>query len=135
LSKVFVDTAAWIALFNKRDALHVSARQMMDTLQQQNIYLLTTDFVLLEVADAFCATSMRRLTVDYINRLRLLNSLEIVPVSSALLTQGWHLYQQRLDKSWGLTDCISFTVMAQAEITQAFTSDHHFEQAGYVKLL
>jgi uncharacterized protein len=135
LSKVFVDTAAWIALFNKRDALHFSARQTMDTLQQQNIYLLTTDFVLLEVADALCAASMRGLTVDYINRLRLLNSLEIVPVSSALIAQGWQLYQQRLDKSWGLTDCISFMVMAQAKITQAFTSDHHFEQAGFVKLL
>jgi hypothetical protein len=29
----------------------------------------------------------------------------------------------------------SFVVMTQEHITQAFTSDHHFEQAGFVKLL
>ena len=38
-------------------------------------------------------------------------------------------------KEWGLTDCTSFVVMMESQITQAFTSDHHFEQAGFEKLL
>jgi len=40
-----------------------------------------------------------------------------------------------LDKEWGLTDCISLVVMQKEQIKQAFTSDHHFEQAGFLKLL
>ncbi len=51
------------------------------------------------------------------------------------LDEGWMLYSQRPDKDWGLTDCISFAVMTQEGITQAFTSDRHFEQAGFTKLL
>lgn len=91
--KVFVDTAAWIALLNSRDAYHSSARQVMD------------------------------------------QSLQIVPISRPLWLEGWALYKQRADKEWGLTDCTSFVVMTQEQVTQAFTSDRHFEQAGFVNLL
>ena len=59
----------------------------------------------------------------------------IHPVSDSLFQQGWQLYTQRLDKDWGLTDCISFVVMQQENITEAFTTDKHFEQAGFVRLL
>ena len=61
--------------------------------------------------------------------------LEIVPVSQSLLADGWALYCQRCDKDWGLTDCISFVIMTQRQIMQAFTSDHHFEQARFINLL
>jgi len=44
-------------------------------------------------------------------------------------------YSNRLDKEWSLTDCVSFAVMQEKQINQAFTSDHHFEQAGFIKLM
>lgn len=133
--KVFVDTVAWIALLNVSDALHAQARQIMSTLRQQRARLVTTEFVLLEVADALSAPAIRARTVTFINGLRQLTVLQIVPASPTLLAEGWTLYSQRLDKEWGLTDCTSFVVMTQEQITQAFTSDHHFEQVGLVKLL
>jgi predicted nucleic acid-binding protein len=34
-----------------------------------------------------------------------------------------------------LTDCISFVVMEDEELTEALTGDHHFEQAGFTILL
>jgi len=48
---------------------------------------------------------------------------------------GWQLYCDRLDKEWSLTDCVSIAVMERDQIKEAFTSDHHFEQAGFIKLL
>ena len=140
MKKIFVDTAAWIALFNRRDALHHQTRQLMDRFRQQNIILVSTEFLLLEVAEAFSNPEIRGLTVEYINRLRRWKNLQIIPVSQTLLAEGWELYSKRSDKDWGLTDCISFVVMRQENITQeniteAFTSDHHFQQAGFVKLL
>lgn len=133
--KVFVDTATWIALLNTKDDLHSVAIKVRDRLQQQKASLVTTEFILIEVADALCSSDLRQKTVNFINRLRQVKNLQIVPVSEALLAKGWALYSQRPDKDWGLTDCISFVVMTQAEITQAFTSDRHFEQAGFMKLL
>jgi hypothetical protein len=51
------------------------------------------------------------------------------------LERGWALYADRPDKYWSLTDCISFVVMKDHQITEALTGDHHFEQAGFVALL
>jgi predicted nucleic acid-binding protein len=48
---------------------------------------------------------------------------------------GVDLYQNRDDKEWSLTDCISFVVMTREGITEALTGDHHFEQAGFSILL
>lgn len=135
VEKVFVDTVAWIALINKSDVLHTPARQQMSVLRQQNARLITTEFVLLEVADALSEPNLRSSTVTYLDGLRKLTVLQIVPASSALFAAGWTRYSQRPDKEWGLTDCTSFIVMEQEEITQVFTSDRHFEQAGFVKLI
>ena len=38
-------------------------------------------------------------------------------------------------KEWGLTDCASFVIMEENAITHALTTDHHFEQAGFVALM
>ena len=135
--KVFVDTVAWIALLNSRDTYHLSARQIMDRLRQQKAALTTTEFVLLEVADALSNPPLRSQIVTFVDSLLELQApaLKIVSISRSLWLEGWLLYKQRADKEWGLTDCTSFIVMMQKQITQAFTSDHHFEQAGSVNLL
>jgi hypothetical protein len=135
MAEIFVDTVAWLALINTNDALHESARQIMGQWRDQQVRLTTTEFILLEVADALCAPSLRAQTIRFIAGLRRMPILEIIPVSERLFDEGWTLYCQRSDKSWGLTDCISFVVMQRRQLTQAFTSDHHFEQAGFAVLL
>ena len=135
MQKIFVDTVAWIALINLSDTLHSRARQIMGDLRLQKSMLLTTEFVFLEVADALSAPDIRMKTVAFLNGLQKLAILEIEPSNSALFAQGWDLYSQRPDKEWSLTDCISFAVMKQEQTTHAFTSDHHFEQAGFVTLI
>jgi predicted nucleic acid-binding protein len=61
--------------------------------------------------------------------------VEIVADEEELFERGLRLYEQRLDKQWSLTDCISFVVMQRKRIKEALTGDHHFEQAGVVALL
>jgi predicted nucleic acid-binding protein len=133
--KVFVDTAAWIALINVDDDFHEQAKQVKAQLKRDKYYLVTSDFVLLEVADGFASPDVRSQTISFINRLNNLQGLLIISISQTLFNEGWKLYSQRLDKGWSLTDCISFVIMQQQEITIAFTSDKHFEQAGFTRLL
>lgn len=135
MRKVFVDAAAWIALLNDRDGLHSQVVQVKAQLRDERCRLVTTGFVLLEVADALSTPRFRMNTIAYINQLQQLENVKVVPISAELFEQGWHLYGQRLDQGWGLTDCISFVVMKQENITTAFTSDRHFEQAGFRRLL
>ena len=71
----------------------------------------------------------------------LLRSLEtdekvvIVPLSEDLYQKGMALFVKRADKDWGLIDCISFVVMQEHEITEALTTDAHFQQAGFQALM
>lgn len=135
MAEVFVDTVAWLALLNTSDELHEPAQRVMEQLRAQQAWLTTTEFVLLEVADALCAPLVRDQTVRFIEGLRRLPLLDIIPASESLIAAGWKLYCQRSDKAWSLTGCISFAVMQERGLTQAFTSDHHFTQAGFVGLL
>ena len=135
MKKVFVDTAAWLALINIDDIWHQQAKQIRLELVKQNYIFITTEFILLEVGDALCSQGLRKNTANFLNNIYQLKSTRIVTLSQDLLQLGLSLYEQRLDKDWGLTDCISFVVMQREQIQEAFTSDKHFEQAGFIRLL
>jgi len=133
--KAFVDTAAWIALINRDDALHEQAKTVVAQLRKAMFKLITTEFILVEVANALSKPPLREYAVAYINGLRRLKTVQIVPAGTELFQIGWLLYRDRVDKEWSLTDCISFETMWKENTIKAFTSDHHFEQAGFVKLM
>jgi predicted nucleic acid-binding protein len=135
MKKVFVDTDAWLALINNKDYSHNLAVEIRKRLKAQSYYFVTTDFVFLEVADALNSPKFRQQTIKFINRLRNLSDLLIIPVSSELFFKGWDFYCQPLDKDWGLTDYISFVIMEDEGITEALTTDKHFEQAGFIRLI
>ena len=59
----------------------------------------------------------------------------VVAPDVRLYDAGLRLYADRLDKNWSVTDCISFLAMRERRIVEALTTDHHFEQAGFVALL
>ena len=61
--------------------------------------------------------------------------VKIVAAETRLFQRGVELFEQRRDKDWSLTDCLSFVVMQDEGITQALTGDKHFEQAGFTALL
>jgi uncharacterized protein len=48
---------------------------------------------------------------------------------------AWKLCKSRPDKEWSLVDCTSFAIMQQLKVQESLTTDHHFEQAGFVRLL
>jgi predicted nucleic acid-binding protein len=61
--------------------------------------------------------------------------VEVIYVDEALHREALAFLQQRLDKTWTLCDAVSFLLMQQRGITEALTTDVHFEQAGFTRLL
>jgi predicted nucleic acid-binding protein len=59
----------------------------------------------------------------------------VVYVEEFLHREALALLRERPDKDWSLCDAVSFILMQQYRITEALTTDHHFEQAGFVRLL
>jgi predicted nucleic acid-binding protein len=128
---VFADAFYFVALLNRSDQHHarvtVAARQLREN-------VITTEWVLMELADALAGSGSRRLVAPFIRDLSKDPKVQIVPVTQGLFQRGLQLYHERLDKGWTLTDCTSFVVMLNENISDALTGDHHFEQAGFKAL-
>ncbi len=129
---IFVDTGYFLGVLLPDDTLAHRAVPWEERLREP---LLTSEFVLVEVADALGLPRNRSMVRPFFNSLRQDNVIEIVPASSELFDDGLQFYDARNDKEWSLTDCISFVLMRQRGITRALAFDHHFEQAGFEALL
>jgi len=128
----FADTFFYLALLNPRDAAHADALTLSRAVRGG---VLTTAFVLTELADGLARPPARRTYLELLAALTADPQTHIVPVSEALFDRGSRLYAERPDQSWSLTDCVSFVVMEEHGVTEALTGDHHFEQAGFIALL
>jgi len=128
---VFADAFFYLALINRRDAYHPRVAEYARTYRGE---VLTTEWILTEVADALAASQARRQVRSMFEALSKDSATHIIPASPALFAQGLQLYDQRPDKAWSLTDCISFVVMKEAGLQDALTGDGHFTQAGFAPL-
>ena len=128
----FADTFYFLALLNVRDAAHAEAKAHAEAGAAK---LVTTQWVLLEVANTLAGGALRTKFSSLLARLEGDPNTMIISASGALFRRGADLYMNRPDKKWSLTDCISFVVMAELGIREALTGDHHFKQAGFIPLL
>jgi predicted nucleic acid-binding protein len=129
---VFADSFYFLALWNPQDQGHAKALAFTDAYHEA---LLTTDWIVVELADALSRPPNRERFLGLFRDLQQQETLTIIPASRELLDEGLNLYEDRPDKEWSLTDCISFVVMQREGLTEVLTGDKHFEQAGFVALL
>jgi len=132
MKHAFADSAYYIALLNPRDSLHALAHAVSRDFRGQ---VTTSEYVLVELANHFSARENRTMFSQFLKTLKSQPELDIVPASQDLFHEGMRLYEDRADKDWSLTDCISFVLMARNGIQEVLTADHHFEQAGFSVLL
>jgi predicted nucleic acid-binding protein len=97
---------------------------------------VTTSYVLAEfVALATARRLPRKTTLDFVVALMESSEVGVIFVDETLHRKAMTLLRERLDKTWSLCDAVSFEVMRERGITDALTTDHHFEQAGFRRLL
>ena len=134
-AEVFLDTAYAIALSSPTDQFHARALELAEQLESLGTQLVTTRAVLLEIGNALSKQRYRQAAVQLLDALEADPTVDIVPLLEPLYARGMQLYRARPDQEWGLTDCVSFLVMQDRGLTEALTTDEHFQQAGFRALL
>ncbi len=129
MSQVFLDTSGLVAVANRRDRRHGEAEDAWKGFLREGRQLVTSNIVLIELGDGLSRLKQRSIALGI--RDLLLRNAEIVELTLDIEHAAWKLFSERSDKEWGLTDCISMTVMSQMNIIEIFTLDHHFHQAGF----
>ena len=130
MNAVFADTFYWVALSDPSDPRYQEAVAAESGFSGGKI--VTTDEVLSEFLTFFAGHPwLRERAVRAVQGLLNSPRVSVVPQSHETFLSGLELYQQRLDKGYSLTDCISMQTMRREGLTEALTNDRHFEQEGF----
>ena len=135
-NRYFVDTAFWTAQLSQNDKHHALAIRISRELGKHP-RLVTSEAVLTELLNTFSGKGihLRSLASKLVDNLKQRKSVTVFENDSKLFNAALAKYKKYYDKEWGFTDCSSFVIMEAEQITEALTTDQHFEQAGFVALM
>jgi predicted nucleic acid-binding protein len=127
---VLIDTWALIALINRAETLHAQAIAVSCRLRRQKRVRVVTEWTLTEFLGGSSKEPLRDFAVQMIDQLRLSPTVQIIPADPADWQLGFDLYKSRTDKEWSMVDCSSIVLCQRLGITDVFSANRHFEQAG-----
>ncbi len=135
MKTVFADTAYWIAVVRPSDQWAEAAKRARSLLG--DVCLLTTDEVLAEFLTALSGGGehLRRMAAQMVRAILDNPNVKVIPQSRDSFLTGLALYEQRLDKEYSLTDCISMNAMRAEGLMEVLTNDHHFAQETFTVLM
>ncbi len=129
---MLLDTSGFLCLHNRAEPFHAHARTLYDAAPVR----LTHSYVLAEFVALANARRLPRLAaLTFIVDLVGNPDIDTVWVDEALNREAMDLLLARQDKTYSLCDTVSFVLMRQRHHTEAFTTDRHFEQEGFQRLL
>lgn len=135
MKRLFADTAYWIALTNSFDQYHSKAVEVSSTLGTCRIF--TTEAVLTEFLNALADKGplVRAAAVEMVQAITNNSQVTVIPQSKHTFSRSLAFYKARPDKGYSLTDCGSMLLMRERRLSEALTTDRHFEQEGLIALL
>jgi predicted nucleic acid-binding protein len=128
--EVFVDTSAWIAISNVRDKYHPTARLTYNRLIGDQLTFVTTNLIIAETYIIIRRTGGYSQAMRYLKSLRGSPRLRRIWSDAGLESMAEAILEKHIDQDFSFTDAVSFVVMQEQEIEQAFTFDNHFAILG-----
>ena len=132
--RLFLDANYLIALEVANDQHHNEAASHWRTLFELPVTLVTTSFVLDEIATFLNSRRQHARAIRVGDNLLTASNIELIHVDESLFREAWRYFKQHSDKTFSLTDCVSFVLMNRLGITKALSFDKHFAQAGFTRL-
>lgn len=129
---MLLDTSGLLCCLDKADARHTTATALYKEATRKIVHnYVLAEFVALALARGF-ALSM---TVAYMRTVTMAPSVEVLWIDEFTHELGMQLLQQRPDKVYSLCDAVSFEILRHRNLFTALTTDHHFTQEGFARLL
>ncbi len=130
MRSVFVDTSAFVALRNEREAEHERARATIVQLIEEGAVLFTSNYVFAETYTALMVRAGRGEAIEWGRRFRAGESIDLVRVDEGVEEDAWTILEDHRDKRWSYVDATSFALVAREGVSEAFAFDAHFAQRG-----
>lgn len=129
---MLIDTSGLLCLHYPTEPLHSLActAYKRATVRVTHSYIIA-EYVALANARRFPRSSILAFVIDLLDN----PDIETVWINESLYRKAIDLLMIRQDKSYSLCDSISFVLMRERRIKEALTTDRHFEQEGFIRLL
>lgn len=129
--EVFIDASAWIAISNVRDKYHIAAKEAHLRLVGERQVFVTTNLVIAEAYVIIRRFGGHAQAVHFLRSLRGSPRLVKVYSDARLETIAEDILEGHADQDFSFADAVSFAVMREREIKEAFTFDNHFATMGF----
>jgi uncharacterized protein len=129
---IFVDTSAWYAIEVEDDVNHEPACKFLSKIASgKHGVSVTTDYVLDETLTLLRSRREVASASAFIDKIWRSKSVRVFWVDEGLFERALGIFNKSKDKSWSFTDCTSFALMQELLVSEAFTFDKHFQEAGF----
>jgi predicted nucleic acid-binding protein len=129
---MLLDTSGLLCVLHQDEEYHEDA----STLFAASTHRLIHNYVLAEfVALAHGRGVLRPTVLAFLAAILADPDTKTIWVDENLNARAIALIRARPDKDYSLCDAVSFVLMRDYGIPEALTTDHHFEQEGFVRLL
>ncbi len=129
--EVFMDAGAWIAITDARDKYHKAAIELYTHLIEEHINLVTTNLVLAEAYIIIRRTGGHDPAIRFLRSIRESVRLRKIYSDARVEAEAEDILEKFSDQDFSLADAVSFVVMRDREIEEAFAFDKHFITAGF----
>ena len=134
LSKIFIDSSAFLALEDESDQSHEEAFQFREQVLQKRKYeIITTSYILDETLTLIRFRIDIKASIGFSKKIRKSKVVKIVQVSKEIEEKALDIFERYDDKDFSFTDCVSFVVMREMGVKEAFAFDEHFNQMGFIR--
>lgn len=132
---ILLDSAGFLALWDAGDQYHQRAVLLQAELARRHRRFVTTEYVVDETVTLLLVRHSHAAAVDFLDTVERSEALRLEWIGPERFHAAADFFRKHTDKGWSFTDCASFVLMHELRIREAFTTDHHFKQAGFMPLL
>ena len=135
-NSLFIDTSGWTYYLDRQDPLHSEIVTLVQHMVKQHRRLVTTNYIITELVALLSSRYHlpRQQVIIAVNAIKNDNAVELLHIDRSIDREAWKLLEARPDKVWSLVDASSFVIIKRFNIRHALTTDHHFTQAGFLRL-
>ena len=136
-NEIFADTSGLMPFLVPALPEHVAVVELVRAYMKSGGHFVTTNYVLTELVALMGSRTRlsRPQTLAAIETIHQSPRFEIVHITPEIHQSAFDLLRSREDKNWSWVDAASFVVMQKRGLAQALTTDHHFDQAGFKRLV
>jgi uncharacterized protein len=129
---MFLDTSGLFSLLHEDESSHDEAVRLFGNSGLKLIHgYILAELVALAVARRF----PRQPVLDFLQALLDHPDVVVIWIDSLLHDEAMRLLRDRSDKTYSLADAIRFVLMRRFAMSDALTTDRHFEEEGFHRLL